>query len=74
MSMTHGQHQSGTITHVNQQGLAYVSNERGQDYGFTFDKIANYRGEKASEIGLHRGSRIQFDEHDGKVSSVKIER
>jgi hypothetical protein len=65
--------QKGTIVRLDRHGLAIVKPEVGDDiYPFTFDKILEYGGQTASEMGLHEGSTIQFVRKEGKVSEVKI--
>ncbi len=65
----------GKIVRVADEGLAYLSTGSGserQDFPFTFDKILEYRGQHAKEIGLREGVEVRFLEKDGLVESVEI--
>lgn len=39
---------------------------------FTFDKILNYSGQSAEQIGLKEGSVVEFEAPEGVVQSVKL--
>jgi len=39
---------------------------------FTFDKILNYAGQSAEQIGLKEGTVVEFEAPEGVVQSVKL--
>jgi hypothetical protein len=66
---------SGKIVRVADHGLAFVSTGSGvhrRDLPFTFDKIRQYRGQAADEIGLRNGASVEISEENGRVESVEI--
>jgi len=62
----------GTILNVRNDGLAYLRDETGNAYSFTFDKVSGYMGESASTFGLVNGAKVTFDVVDDKVKSVVL--
>ena len=67
--------QSGKVVRVADHGLAFVSTAVGgrrRDLPFTFDKIRSYRGETARDLGLKKGTEVQFSESDGRIESIEI--
>jgi hypothetical protein len=64
----------GRISYLNPDGLAHVSSDSDVTLPFTFDKIANYRGERPRSIGLKTGARVKFTEDEGKITEVEIVR
>jgi hypothetical protein len=64
----------GTVLRINNAGLGVVEDEHSQQqFVFTFDKIQNYRGEEARELGLTVGSHVRFNATaDCQVTTVEI--
>ena len=64
----------GIILRINEQGLGIVKDIQSEEqFVFTFDKIAGYRGESAQELGLVAGAHVQFNSTAGhQVVSVEL--
>jgi len=64
----------GKILRINNAGLGVVEDEHSQQqFVFTFDKIQNYRGEEARELGLTIGAHVRFTATaDSQVTAVEI--
>lgn len=64
----------GTIVRVNNSGVAYADiPSLEQLAGFTFGKIAGYRGESAKEIGLKPGRKVTIEYNDKEqINSVTL--
>jgi hypothetical protein len=62
----------GIIVRVNNGGVAYADiPSLEQLAGFSFGKIAGYRGESAKELGLKPGRRVSIEYNDKKqINSV----
>lgn len=63
----------GVILRINEQGLGIVKDSKSQEqFVFTFDKIAGYRGESAQELGLKAGVHVHFNSTAGnQIVSVE---
>lgn len=66
----------GILSRVTKDGVGYLVDQGSQKvFTFTFDKIANYRGESASELGLAAGVIVTYDlDKFGRVGEVKLKR
>jgi len=64
----------GKILRINNAGLGIIEDERSQQqFVFTFDKIQNYRGEEARQLGLTVGTYVRFSATaDCQVTTVEI--
>jgi len=63
----------GEIKAIKKNGLAFLTDcSSGKQYAFTFDKIQGYFGHTAREIGLRKGSKVQFNASAGEVTSVQL--
>jgi len=64
---------SGVVLRMSADGLVYIQEEpSGRSYVFTFDKIREYRGQSAQELGLRRGTRLTFDVSGDRVRCVRL--
>jgi hypothetical protein len=64
---------SGVVFRTSVDGLVYIQEDAsGRPYVFTFDKILEYRGQSAQELGLHRGTRVTFDLSEGRIRCVSL--
>jgi len=66
----------GKILRINDAGLGIVEDEHSQQqFVFTFDKIRNYRGEAARQLGLTVGAHVRFSAtSDSQVVAVEVVR
>ena len=64
----------GTVVKlVKKSGLAYVQPDGSQSLlTFTFDKLDDYHGEDAEQLGLRDGSTVEFDFENNRIRSVKV--
>jgi len=64
----------GKILRINNAGLGIIEDDRSQQqFVFTFDKIQNYRGEEAGQLGLTVGAHVRFSATaDCQVTTVEI--
>lgn len=50
-----------TVARVTSNGVGYLTDEKSNRvHVFTFDKIARYKGEAASELGLKEGAHVRY--------------
>ena len=68
------QEHEGLIVSVDAGGVAIVeSTESHKQYPFNFDRISNYGGQQAREIGLRKGRRVRFfTSADDSIIAVEI--
>jgi hypothetical protein len=59
------------VGRVNDTGLAYVHTGQ-RTYVFSFDKIENYKGETADELGLRQGTSVLLKVLGPHVTSVHL--
>jgi hypothetical protein len=63
----------GKVTRIENFGLGFVRNEEtNEQFAFTFDKIAGYRGEFPSQVGFRVGSPVTFHLNNGLVDSIQL--
>ena len=62
----------GTGLFGNRSGLSAPPDSNDQIMTFTFDKIQNYSGETADQIGLKEGAIVEFEAPEGIVQSLKL--
>jgi excisionase family DNA binding protein len=63
---------NGTIVRVNPEGLAFLEDNSGRKYSFTFDKILGYAGESPEELGLVRGATVNFMRDGEQITEVDL--
>lgn len=64
----------GTVERVSDSGFGYITDPLTKaTYGFRYDDIISYAGQKASEIGLKVGAKLAFKPGpNGKVAYVRL--
>ena len=64
---------AGKVTRLEDFGLGFVKNEEtNEQFAFTFDKIAGYRGERPDHLGLEVGADVTFHLSNGLVDSIQL--
>ena len=54
------------------QAASIASGSNDEIVTFTFDKIQNYAGQTADQIGLKEGAIVEFEAPEGVVQSLKL--
>jgi len=66
----------GTVVKLlDRSGLGYVTPEGSNElFVFTFDKIQDYKGEEAQQLGLRTGATVTIDFKNHRISSIRLNR
>lgn len=64
----------GTLTRVEPWGFGFVRDDTtDQQYPFTFDQIAGYRGESARSFGICVGAMVDLVLRNGCVEQIAVD-
>ncbi len=63
----------GKVIDVTTSGTGGVlSSQPERLMGFTFDKLAGYRGESPKEYGVSVGTSVRFEEQNGQIRKIWV--
>jgi hypothetical protein len=68
------QFHKAVLSRITRDGVGYLVDQGSHKvFTFTFDKIPNYRGQSAAELGIAAGSPVTYDlDNSGYVSKVQL--